>query len=454
MRNGLRCFKAYDIRGQVPTELNEDLAYQIGRCFVYFMEATRVVVGHDARLSSPALAQALCRGLLEAGADVYDIGLSATEEVYFATIDRDLDGGIAVTASHNPKDHNGLKLVGQRARPISQDTGLLEIEQMVMGRQPTPLATMGKLTDITENRQRLSAHLLGYLNAPLRPLKIVVNAGNGTAGMIIDTLEPHLPFDFIKLNHEPDGRFPNGIPNPLLPECRADTAAAVKANGADFGVAWDGDADRCFFFDERGEFVEGYYVVGVLGEEMLQRSPGGKVIYDPRLVWNTIDAVTAAGGIPVQSRSGHAFIKDRMRLEDAVYGGEMSAHHYFRDFGYCDSGMIPWLLVAQRLCHSGQRMSEVFSAPTHAFPCSGEINFQVTDPEAVIATIVEHYSALEPELDRTDGIGLSFDHWRMNLRASNTEPLLRLNVESRADKEVLRERTSELIALISKNNSA
>ncbi len=449
MEPGLSCFKAYDIRGQVPTELNAELVYRIGRAFAHYLSASKVALGHDVRTSSETLADALRRGLMDAGADVHDIGLAGTEEVYFATFDRQLDGGIALTASHNPVDYNGLKLVAREARPISADTGLVDIERMVRTGALGPLARAGRRIVVEDNRQRYVSHLLSYLRPEaLGPLTIVVNAGNGGAGPVVDELEPHLPFRFIKLNHVPDGRFPKGIPNPLLPERRADTTAAVRAYGADLGIAWDGDFDRCFFFDEHGEFMEGYYLVGVLAQEMLQRSPGAKILYDPRLIWNTIEAVTAAGGVPVQSKSGHAFIKERMRLEDAVYGGEMSAHHYFRDFHYCDSGMIPWLLVTQRLCLSGQPFSRMVADRIHAFPCSGEINFQVADPKAVITRILEHYAAQDPIVDRTDGIGLSFPDWRMNLRASNTEPLLRLNVECRGDPALLAHRTAELRNLI------
>lgn len=449
MEPNLSCFKAYDIRGQVPSELDAELVYKIGRAYANFLGATKVALGHDARLTSASLAEALRRGLMDAGANVYDIGLAGTEEVYFATFDRGLDGGIALTASHNPIDYNGLKLVAGEARPVSADSGLLVIERMVQTGELGLRVVPGRRILVDDNRQRYVAHLLGYVyTEALRPLTIVVNAGNGGAGLVVDELEPHLPFRFVKLNHQPDGHFPNGIPNPLLPDRRADTSAAVTAHGADLGLAWDGDFDRCFFFDEQGEFIEGYYLVGVLAQEVLLRSPKAKILYDPRLIWNTIDVVTAAGGVPVQSKSGHAFIKERMRQEDAVYGGEMSAHHYFRDFNYCDSGMIPWLLLTQRLCRSGEPLSRMVADRIQTFPCSGEINFRVADPKAVIARILEHYAGQAPSVDRTDGIGLGFPNWRMNLRSSNTEPLLRLNVESKGDPALLAQRTAELRSLI------
>ena len=449
MGEHLACFKAYDIRGQVPSELDDELAYRIGRAYVAHLGARRVALGRDVRLSSVGLAQALTRGLTEAGADVFDIGLAGTEEVYFATFDRELDGGIAVTASHNPADYNGLKLVREGARPVSADSGLLDIERLVVTGRFPELGATGSCAPIGDHQERYVRHLLSYIEpAALRPLKLVVNAGNGGAGLIIDRLEPALPFQFIKLHHEPDGRFPNGIPNPLLPERRLATVEAIRAHGADLGIAWDGDFDRCFFFDEDGQFIEGYYLVGLLAGELLRSHPGSKILYDPRLTWNTIEAVTAAGGTPVQCKSGHAFIKERMRQEDAVYGGEMSGHHYFRRFHYCDSGMIPWLLVVQCMCRTGLLLSDLVRRRMQAYPCSGEINFRVTDPAATLERVLAHYAAHEPLVDRSDGIGLSFPSWRFNLRASNTEPLIRLNVESRGSGTLLAAKTVELRALI------
>ncbi|MDS4027622.1 MAG: phosphomannomutase [Candidatus Contendobacter sp.] len=450
MGSGLNCFKAYDIRGRIPDELNEDLAYRIGRAYAVIVQPRRAAVGHDVRLSSPTLATALANGLLDSGVDVLDIGLCGTEEIYFATFHHRLDGGIMVTASHNPMDYNGMKLVREQARPISGDSGLFAIRDLA--------ADVGDLT-MTNRRGRLDhhpdksayiAHLLGSIDVgTLRPLKIVVNAGNGGAGPIIDALEPHLPLRFIKIHHDPDGTFPHGIPNPLLPECRAATAQAVRKHGADLGLAWDGDFDRCFFFDGDSRFIEGYYLVGLLAKTLLARQPGAKIIHDPRLTWNTIDQVQAAGGIPVQSKTGHAFIKERMRQENALYGGEMSAHHYFRDFAYCDSGMIPWLLIADLISRTGQPLAALVDARMQAFPCSGEINFQVADAPAKIQEIVAAYADRQPALDKTDGVSLEFADWRFNLRCSNTEPLLRLNVETRGDPDLLEHRTAELRALIS-----
>ena len=446
----LSCFKAYDIRGPVPTELNQNIAYRIGRAYAAFLAPKQVVVGRDVRLTSQALCDALVKGLTESGVDVLDIGLCGTEEVYFATFHHDMEGGIMVTASHNPIDYNGMKLVREKAKPISGDTGLQRLGELVQ-QDALPMATRQGILNVRDSKTDYINHLLGYIDKEtLNPLKIVVNAGNGGAGAVIDKLETHLPFQFIKLYHEPDGRFPNGIPNPLLPENRQATSQTVLTSGADMGLAWDGDFDRCFFFDEQGQFIEGYYIVGLLAEAMLQRHPGAKIIHDPRLTWNTVEQVKANGGIPVLSKTGHAFIKERMRLEDAIYGGEMSAHHYFKEFAYCDSGMIPWLLIAECLCRSQQPLSALVQARIDAYPCSGEINFRVADASAKIQAILASYAGQQPVLDDTDGLSVEFPQWRFNLRSSNTEPLLRLNVETRRDKNLLIRQTEALRQLIAR----
>jgi phosphomannomutase/phosphoglucomutase len=444
----LKCFKAYDIRGRVPDELNEDIAYRIGRAFAQILTPAEVVVGRDVRLDSPLLAAAVARGLNDGGAAVIDIGLCGTEEVYFQTAHRGVGGGIMVTASHNPMDYNGMKLVRQDSRPVSGDTGLRDIEALTEAGEFAPSATVGSVR-VDEDKSAYIAHLLGYVDrAALRPLKIVVNAGNGGAGVVIDELAPHLPFEFIRIHHEPDGRFPHGIPNPLLPDNRAATAEAVRANGADFGVAWDGDFDRCFFFDAEGRFIEGYYLVGLLAAQLLGKHPGGKIVHDPRLSWNTIDLVKAVGGVPVLCKTGHAFIKERMRAEDAVYGGEMSAHHYFRDFAYCDSGMIPWLLIAERVSSSGMSLAQMVEQRIAAYPCSGEINFKVADAAAAVQRLHDRYATEALVEDRTDGLSLEFAQWRFNVRSSNTEPLLRLNIETRADPALLEGKIAELSELV------
>ncbi|MDD5296594.1 MAG: phosphomannomutase CpsG [Rhodocyclaceae bacterium] len=451
----LSCFKAYDIRGKLGAELNEDVAYRIGRAFTQYLGANRVAVGGDVRLTSEALKNALARGLMDAGADVLDLGMTGTEEVYFAAFHLDVDGAIEVTASHNPMDYNGMKLVARGARPISGDSGLRDIQRLAEINSFQAASRKGELSILSILEDYVS-HLLGYLDAPaLAPMKLVVNAGNGAAGHVLDAIEARfaelrVPISFIKVHHAPDGSFPNGIPNPLLPENRAATADAVRQSGADMGIAWDGDFDRCFLFDENGEFIEGYYIVGLLAEAFLAKHPGEKIIHDPRLTWNTIDMVERAGGIPIQSKTGHAFIKERMRAENAIYGGEMSAHHYFRDFGYCDSGMIPWLLVAELLSRKGQKLSQLVADRIAAFPCSGEINFRVPDAKGAMAEVAGYFSGENPGLDDTDGVSLEFGTWRFNLRASNTEPLLRLNVETRGDTEELEKRLSLLKQLIRK----
>ncbi|MGA0588028.1 phosphomannomutase [Dyella sp. KRB-257] len=445
----MKCFKAYDIRGRLPDELNADIAYRIGRAFAETVGVGSVVVGYDVRLDSPALAEAVSRGLNDGGCDVIDIGLCGTEEVYFQTAHRGAAGGIMVTASHNPIDYNGMKLVREGARPISGDTGLRDIERKVEANAfAAPVVPAGKLMR-DHDKSAYIAHLLGYVDTGrLRPLKIVVNAGNGGAGAVLDLLAPHLPFEFVRIHHEPDGTFPSGIPNPLLPENRAATARAVVESGADLGIAWDGDFDRCFLFDAAGRFIEGYYIVGLLAAQLLEKHPGAKIIHDPRLTWNTIDMVQAAGGVAIESKTGHAFIKERMRAEDAVYGGEMSAHHYFRDFAYCDSGMIPWLLVAERIGSTGIPLAAMLEERMQACPCSGEINFRVEDAAAAVARVMRFYEPQQPQIEHVDGVSVAFAHWRFNLRSSNTEPLLRLNVESRGDEALMRERTAELEGLI------
>ena len=444
----LASFKAYDIRGKVPAELDAGMAEKIGRAFVQFTGARRVAVGHDIRLSSPEIARAVIGGLNAAGADVVDLGLCGTEQVYFATFHLGLDGGIMTTASHNPADYNGLKLVREGARPISSDTGLAEIERRLLEDDLGPTPGGGKV-ELANLSADYVDHLMSYIDRDvLKPLKVVVNAGNGGAGQVIDLLEPHLPFEFIKLLHEPDGRFPNGVPNPMLPDNRQVTADAVAAHGADVGIAWDGDFDRCFLFDERGQFIEGYYIVGLLARSALERHPDAKIVHDPRLTWNTIEIVEQAGGIPVQCKSGHAFIKEVMRNEDAAYGGEMSAHHFFREFSYCDSGMIPWLLILQMISKTGRSLSNLIGDRIERFPASGEINRRVDDADAALASVERAYATDALRVDHTDGVGIDFSDWRFNLRKSNTEPLIRLNVETRGDRELLRRRTDEVLALM------
>ena len=447
MRN-LNAFKAYDVRGRIPDEINEQLAYDIGRAYCAFVKPGTVAVGHDIRLSSPTLAAALKRGLIESGCSVKDIGLWGTEGAYFATFAEGLDGGIMVTASHNPSDYNGMKFVREQARPISADTGLRQMRALIESGQPPPGAGRKGSEQPLDIRPRYLEHLLSYVDrAKLRALKVVVNAGNGGAGLVIDQIEPHLPFEFVKVHHEPDGAFPNGIPNPMLEENQAATADVVRSSGADVGLAWDGDYDRCFFFDEQGRFIEGYYLVGLLAEAFLRTEPGARIVHDPRLTWNTLDIVRSKGGVPVLCKSGHAFIKQKMREVDAAYGGEMSAHHYFRRFSYCDSGMIPWLLVLQEIGQRGQTLSELLGERMRLFPASGEINRRLAgEPQAILARVRQRCEKGALAIDLTDGLSIEYRDWRFNLRASNTEPLVRLNVESRGSEALMQDKTSELLA--------
>lgn len=452
----LTCFKAYDIRGELGEELNEDVAYRIGRAYGEYLKPKTVVVGGDVRLTSETLKQALIEGLRDTGTDVIDIGLSGTEEIYFATFYLQVDGGIEITASHNPINFNGMKFVREMAKPISGDTGLKEIQR---------LAEVNNFSQVNShargNYKKVSIlneyvdHLMGYIDFSnfKRPLKLVVNSGNGAAGHVIDEVEKrfiskNVPISFVKIHHEADGTFPNGIPNPLLPECRKDTADAVSSSHADIGIAFDGDFDRCFLFDEKAQFIEGYYIVGLLAESFLHKSPGANIIHDPRLTWNTIDIVTQANGTPVMSKTGHAFIKERMREEDAIYGGEMSAHHYFRDFAYCDSGMIPWLLVAELISIKNCNLSQLLHDRMSAYPASGEINRKVNNAEDVINKIKEFYQECALSIDYVDGLSMSFSDWRFNLRSSNTEPLIRLNVESRGNTRLMEEKTKEILKMI------
>jgi phosphomannomutase len=451
----LTCFKAYDIRGKLGEELNDTIAYRIGRAYGSYIGIDKtVVVGADVRLTSEALKIALANGLRDAGVNVIDLGLTGTEEIYFATFHLKVDGGIEVTASHNPIDYNGMKLVREASKPISGDTGLKEIQRLAEENNFLPVTHQGRL-DYQSCLADYVQHLLTYINIQkIKPLKLVVNAGNGAAGHVVDALESEfirlqVPITFIKVHNNPDGTFPNGIPNPLLPENRADTRNAVLAHKADMGIAWDGDFDRCFLFDETGEFIEGYYIVGLLAEAFLQQYQGAKIIHDPRLTWNTIDVVKSVGGEPIQSKTGHAFIKERMRLEDAIYGGEMSAHHYFRDFAYCDSGMIPWLLVAQLISVKEQPLSQLVGERIAKYPCSGEINFRVTDVNASIAKVNAYFVGLNPLIiDNTDGLSMEFMDWRFNLRGSNTEPVLRLNVESKQNLVLLQAKIKEISQLL------
>lgn len=442
----LACFKAYDVRGVVPSELNPDIAYAIGRAFADETGAKTVCIGHDIRLSGPELSNSLAKGLNDSGVDVIDLGMVGTEMVYFATANYGYDGGVMITASHNPPQYNGMKMVRSESRPISGDTGLYNIERRAVEKQWERTGT-GSVTsrDVYDD---FTMHLTRFdTDHQITPLKVLASPGNGAAGIAMDKLIPHVPLQVTRMMFEPDGHFPNGVPNPILEESRAPVEAEMKSGTYDFGVAWDGDYDRAFFFDEHGTFIEGYYIVGLLAKAILADNPGAAIIYDPRLTWNTLEIVEKAGGRAVMCKSGHAFIKEKMRAENAVYGGEMSAHHYFRDHWYCDSGMIPLMLIAKLVSTTGQSLGQLVGEMIAKFPCSGEINSTVANVADVLVKVEAAYSA-GGSIDRTDGLSIEFDNWRFNLRGSNTEPVIRLNIEARGDAGLVEQKTRELLALI------
>ena len=443
----INCFKAYDIRGKVPSELDAELAYKIGLAYAKYIDAEKIVIGRDVRRSSDALFEALKRALNDNGVDVIDLGLCGTEMVYYATPALDADGGIMITASHNPPEYNGMKFVRKGSLPIGYDSGLKEVEKMILSDNLSPLSHDPGDTKHFNVMNGFLNNLKKFYDAEkINPFKVVVNAGNGCAGLTLDAIESQLPIKMIKIFNEPNSDFPNGVPNPLLPENRKPTIDAVLQNNANLGVAWDGDFDRCFFFDEKGNFIEGYYIIGLLAKSILKKNPGEKIVHDPRLIWNTIDLVEKAGGIPVVSQSGHAFIKQKMREVDSIYGGEMSAHHYFRDNAYSDSGMIPFLLILQLMSEEQRALSDLVEEMIANYPCSGEINSQIADPAKKIEEIAAKYS--DGKHDRIDGLSVEYERWRFNVRMSNTEPIIRLNVESKGDIKLMNEKTEELLKII------
>lgn len=446
----LTCFKAYDIRGEIGVNIDEGVAYRAGRAVAQHFGAKAVVVGFDARATSPGFAAAVARGVCDAGGDVLDLGLCGTEEMYWAVTEFGACAGVEVTASHNPINYNGMKIVKAGSRPLDDAEDFQVIRQLASNEAWADVSRRGMVKDISvEARARYVDRVMSFVDvSKLRPLRIVVNSGNGAAGPTFDAIAERLaglgaPLEFIRVHQEPDATFPNGIPNPLLPENHAASGDVVRAMGADFGVAFDGDFDRCFFFDGQGQFVPGEYVVGLLAAIFLEKEPGGKIVHDPRVIWNTLDIVGSRGGVAVQSKTGHAFIKQTMREHGAIYGGEMSAHHYFRDFAYCDSGMIPWLLLAELVAASGTSLSDWVGDRFAKFPSSGEINFKVADATAAIAAILEKYRD-GADLDAMDGVSLAFADWRFNLRTSNTEPLVRLNIEARGAADAVTVRVSEI----------
>jgi phosphomannomutase len=442
----LAAFKAYDVRGIVPTELNPEFAYKVARAYADEIKPSRVCIGYDIRLSGPELYAAMAKGFNDAGVDVTHLGMVGTEMVYFATAHYGFDGGIMITASHNPPEYNGFKMVRAESRPISSDTGLNQIEKRAFDGiwERSGSGTISELDCYKEFVQ----HLLNIVpGSVLKPLRVLADAGNGAAGVAMDQLIPHLPLDVTRRHFEPDGNFPNGVPNPILAESRAGTEAEMRANSYDFGVAWDGDYDRCFFFDEHGTFIEGYYIVGLLAQSILADGGREGIVYDPRLYWNTLDIISSLDGRAVMCKSGHAFIKEKMRAEDCTYGGEMSAHHYFKAHWYCDSGMIPFLLVAKLVSQTGKSLGELVGQMIANYPCSGEVNSHVSDVAGTIAKIEGIYGP-QGTIEKVDGLSIDLGDWRFNLRGSNTEPVIRLNVEARGDAELMRAKTEELVALI------
>jgi phosphomannomutase len=443
----LNSFKAYDIRGKVPSELNPDLAYKIGRVFAKQVNANKVVVGYDIRKTSIELSEALIQGLTDAGSNVVNIGLCGTEMIYFSTPYLNADGGIMITASHNPPEYNGMKFVKRDSVPVGYDSGLNLVEEMILKNDLGELSAKKGSVEFVDVMDAFINNLNKFYDPKkIKPFKVVVNAGNGCAGLSLDAIESRLPVKMIKLFNEPDSEFPNGVPNPLLIENRKPTIDAVLKNNADLGVAWDGDYDRCFFFDEKGSFIEGYYIVGLLAKSILKKFPGERIVHDPRLVWNTLDVVAKGKGIAVQSKSGHAFIKQKMREVNSIYGGEMSAHHYFRDNAYSDSGMIPFLLIMQLMSEEDKTLSDLVEEMIATFPCSGEVNSTIADPAGKIKEIEKIYTG--GKVDTTDGLSVEYDNWRFNLRMSNTEPIIRLNVESKGDVLLMEEKTKELLDII------
>jgi phosphomannomutase len=440
-------FKAYDIRGKVPSELNEELAYKVGRAFAIQQNAKKVLIGRDVRESSPSISKALANGLTDAGCDVIDLELCGTEMIYFGTPHLDADGGVMITASHNPPEYNGLKFVKKGSKPMGYDSGLNEIEKMILENNLGQIAVnKGTVTSKDIMGDFIESLKKFYNPAHINNFKVVVNAGNGCIGPALDALEKDLPIKMIKVHHEPDSSFPNGVPNPLLPENRKSTIDAMKEYCADLAVAWDGDYDRCFFFDEKGNFIEGYYIVGLLAKSLLKKFPGEKIVHDPRLVWNTLKEVQEAGGEAIESVSGHAFIKQKMREVNAIYGGEMSAHHYFRDNYYSDSGLIPFLLILELITSENKKLSELVNEMINNFPCSGEINSRIDDPKIKLVELKEKYS--DGKISEVDGVSVEYENWRFNVRMSNTEPLLRLNVEAKGSIPLMEEKTKELLHLI------
>jgi phosphomannomutase len=439
-----KVFKAYDVRGIYPTELDEEGAYAIGRAYVEVFEPRKVAVGRDMRLSSPQMAAALMDGLSDAGADVLDLGMAGTEMVYFAVGDLQLDGGVAVTASHNPKEYTGMKIVRRGALPVGGESGLLDVRDKAL--QITEKSQVGSPGRVEQYDiwPAYVERVLSFIDVErLKPLRVVIDAANGMAGVMLPPVLERLPIDARPYFFEPDGSFPNHEPNPLLPENREFIIAKTLEEQADLGVAFDGDADRCFFVDDIGEFVPGDFVTALLAESILEKEPGANVIYDVRASWAVPETIERAGGVPLINRVGHAYIKHRMRKEDAAFGGEVSGHYYFRDFSQADSGVVPFLLMLELISKRGPKLSEILQPYRERYFLTGELNTPVADVPLKLQELKERYGA-DGKVSHLDGISVDFDDWHFNVRPSNTEPLLRLNLEARSQEDMERKRNEVL----------
>ena len=442
-----KVFKAYDVRGIYPTELDEDGAYAIGRAYVEQFEPRRIAVGRDMRVSSPSMAAALIRGATEGGADVLDLGLVGTEMVYFAVGELELDGGVAVTASHNPKEYTGMKIVRRGALPVGGDSGLLDIRDKAMALGDTPGGqSLGQVHE-HDVWPAYVERVLSFVDmSAIKPLRVVIDAANGMAGVMLPPVLERLPIEAVRHYFEPDGTFPNHEPNPLLPENREFIVEQTTTEGADFGVAFDGDADRCFFVDDEGEFVPGDFVTALLAESVLEKSPGGKIIYDVRASWAVPETIEGAGGTPLINRVGHAFIKHRMREEGAVFGGEVSGHYYFREFSQADSGVVPFLLMLELISRRGEKLSQILRPYRDRYFITGELNTPVPDVELKLEELEDRFGP-QGEVSHLDGISVNAGEWHFNVRPSNTEPLLRLNLEARSE-ELMEQKRDEVLDVI------
>jgi phosphomannomutase len=441
-----KVFKAYDVRGIYPTELDEEGAYAIGRAYVEEFEPRRIAVGRDMRLSSPAMADATMHGAAYAGADVLDLGLVGTEMVYFAVGELGLEGGIAVTASHNPKEYTGMKIVRRGALPVGGDSGLLDIREKAMAGARHETRPKGRISE-ADIWPQFVERVLSFIDvAAVKPLRVVIDAANGMAGVMLPPVLERLPVEAVRCYFDPDGSFPNHEPNPLLPENREFIVRKVTEEGADLGIAFDGDADRCFFVDDTGEFVPGDFVTALLAESVLAKEPGAKILYDVRASWAVPETIERAGGVPLVNRVGHAFFKHRMREEGAAFAGEVSGHYYFRDFSQADSGVIPFLLMLELVSQRGQKLSEILQPSRERYFITGELNTPVADVALKLQELKERFGG-EGTVSHLDGLSVDADDWHMNVRPSNTEPLLRLNLEALSP-DVMERKRDEVLEVI------